>query len=147
MDISLGSQVGVERGQSVPPAAASVALGRVFPADNEKVEVAQRPVEQRPQQAPVDEVGAESLKAAVSTVDSYLKLASTDLKLQVDDEAGGVTVVSVLDKEDGKVIRQYPTDEMLELAKRITEQMNEFREALTTGGSTVSQGVFTNTVA
>jgi|SaaInl7_135m_RNA_FD_contig_31_2552848_length_1413_multi_6_in_0_out_0_1 uncharacterized FlaG/YvyC family protein len=88
-----------------------------------------------------------TMTAAVEQVSSFLRLSDTNLELRVDQEAGNKSVVSVYDGEDGTLVRQYPTDEMLEIARRITEQMNEFRDALVHGGVAPSMsGLFTNTV-
>ncbi len=145
MDISMNGQVsGVRSDHAVHSAGKAAVLDAIPPVAKGGKKVAEAFAANRDQVA-VNQ--PERLEQAVETVSSYLKVAATDLQLQVNDEAGGVTVVSVLDREDGKVIRQYPTEEMLDLAKRITQQMTEFREALVHGGSMVSQGVFTNTVA
>ncbi len=146
MDITLNSKVAeMKPDLQLPQVGTGVAVESAPPAVKQDMRVPLPPAFRQSEGAgPVKGLGD-----AVETVNSYLKVSTTDLKLQVNDEAGGVTVVSVLDQEDGKVIRQYPSDEMLEVAKRITQQMSEFREALVRGGSVSTQGsgIFTDAVA
>jgi flagellar protein FlaG len=54
------------------------------------------------------------------TMDSYLQSIQRDLKIQVDDKTGRI-VVKVTSKESGKVIREIPPEELLDLAARIEE--------------------------
>jgi len=90
---------------------------------------------------------AEEITHAIDKVSAFFKITDTDLELRMDEEAGGEPVVSIFDGEDGSLLRQYPTEEMLEIARKITEQMLEFREALLHGGAAPSiKGLFTDTV-
>ncbi len=92
-------------------------------------------------------ISGQEMAVAVEQVSSFLQFAGTNLELRVDAEAGNQPVVSIYDGEDGSLLRQYPTDEMLEIARKITEQMNEFRNSLVNGGAPPSvRGLFTNTV-
>ncbi|MDM7920278.1 MAG: flagellar protein FlaG, partial [Methanosarcina sp.] len=54
------------------------------------------------------------------TMDSYVQSIQRDLKIQVDEKTGRV-IVKVISKESGKVIREIPPEEMLDLAARIEE--------------------------
>ena len=146
MEFALDPQVTAAQVGGAARSAESVAKESVLPFSKQE-KVAEKEVERAAEQAKRQEISSQALSGAVDTINNYLKVSATDLRLQINEEAGNRTVVSVLDRNDGKVIRQYPSDETLELAKRITLQMNEFREALVRGGSMVSQGVFTNTVA
>jgi uncharacterized FlaG/YvyC family protein len=84
---------------------------------------------------------------ALSQVSAFLRITDTDLELRLDEEAGGEPVVSIYDGEDGSLLRQYPTEEMLVIARKITEQMLDFREALIHGGGVpAARGLFADTV-
>ena len=61
-----------------------------------------------------------ALDHAVVTVGEALRSAGTHVKLQLDQESDQV-VVKVL-KESGEVIRQFPPQELLELAKYLSQE-------------------------
>lgn len=102
------------------------------------LEIAEQAAEQRDEASRVLE--------AVSNVEAFIRITDTDLELRIDDEAGGETVVSIFDGEDGTLLRQYPTDEMLEISRKITRQLNEFRDSLIHGRGASVHGIFTDTV-
>ncbi len=54
------------------------------------------------------------------TMDSYVQSIQRDLKIKVDEKTGRI-MVKVISKESGKVIREIPPEEMLDLAARIEE--------------------------
>ncbi|CUQ67241.1 flagellar protein FlaG [Candidatus Nitrospira inopinata] len=60
------------------------------------------------------------LSVAVRTVEDMLKSAGLQVKLLVDEKTDQV-VVKVI-KESGEVIRQFPPEEILELARYLSEE-------------------------
>lgn len=54
------------------------------------------------------------------TMDSYVQSMQRDLKIQVDEKTGKI-FVKVTSQETGKVIREIPPEELLDLAARIEE--------------------------
>jgi flagellar protein FlaG len=60
------------------------------------------------------------LERAAAVVNDALKAADTRVNLQIDQDSEQV-VVKVL-KESGEVIRQFPPQELLELAKYLSEE-------------------------
>ena len=68
-------------------------------------------------------VQKKELDGAVKQMKDFAQMLNRELQFDVDDELGQ-TVVRVVDKESGELIRQIPSDEILELAK----QMQEMRE-------------------
>lgn len=70
---------------------------------------------------PTQPLSAEELNAAVRSaarqIDSYLKSVGREVEFRVDDDTG-VTVVTVRETATGKVIRQIPNEEVLQLARR-----------------------------
>ena len=92
-------------GNSVPlPAAPQGA-----PAPEAKLSVAV-PEPPRQQQAEQVQKAVESLKQLVETV------APNSLAFTIDDSTGK-TIVSITDAETGEMIRQIPSEEMLEIAR------------------------------
>ncbi|MDJ0805692.1 MAG: flagellar protein FlaG [Gammaproteobacteria bacterium] len=69
-------------------------------------------------------VPKEQLVGAVSQMQDFAQMLNRELQFDVDEDLGR-TVVRVLDKESGDLIRQIPSDEVLALAK----QMKEMRES------------------
>lgn len=60
------------------------------------------------------------LNNAVKNVSGYVQNITRELNFSVD-ESLGQTVVSVVDESTGELIRQIPTEDMLELAKNLAE--------------------------
>lgn len=61
-----------------------------------------------------------ALEAAVETLNREISVVQRALQFSIDDGTGR-TVVKVTDKESGEVVRQIPSEEVLALAKRISE--------------------------
>ncbi|MFH1489775.1 MAG: flagellar protein FlaG, partial [Pseudomonadota bacterium] len=67
------------------------------------------------------EPNTEDLRELVADVQKNLKLISdVDLKFSVDEASGRVKIV-VREESSGKLIRQIPTEEVLDLAARFNE--------------------------
>jgi flagellar protein FlaG len=64
---------------------------------------------------PMDSGG---LQAAVEKMQKFVSMAASDIKFSVDEDSG-VTVVKVIDRETKDVIRQIPSEEMLDLAQAL----------------------------
>ncbi|MBZ5755945.1 flagellar protein FlaG [Pseudomonas sp. S5(2021)] len=69
------------------------------------------------------EVARAELEVQVSDVLSRLQMVQRDLDFNIDDSTGQV-VVKVIDSESGKLVRQIPSKELLELAERFEEMRN-----------------------
>ena len=61
-----------------------------------------------------------ALSNAVKHISGYVQNITRELNFSVDEELGK-TVVTVVDEASGSVIRQIPSEDMLELAKNINE--------------------------
>jgi flagellar protein FlaG len=72
------------------------------------------------QLAAQSEARRRELSNAVKNVSSYIQNITRELNFSVD-EALGKTVVTVIDEASGHVVRQIPSEDMLELAKNISE--------------------------
>jgi flagellar protein FlaG len=64
------------------------------------------------------------VETAVEQMKDYSQVMSRQLQFDVDEDSGK-TVVRVLDKDSGQVIRQIPSDEVLALARHMRELMEE----------------------
>lgn len=73
---------------------------------------------------PASSVSKEEVKAAVEQMKDFAQVMSRQLQFDVDDDSGR-TVIRVLDKDSGDVIRQIPSEEMLALARQMKEMMDE----------------------
>jgi flagellar protein FlaG len=62
----------------------------------------------------------ENLESAVSSINDYVQNLQRSLQFTVD-EVSGKNVVTVLDKETDEVIRQFPSEEVLEIARNLSE--------------------------
>jgi len=63
-----------------------------------------------------------SLEEAASTFREYLKALPSNLQFRADQESGYYTF-KVINPVTQEVIRKFPPDEVLEMAKRIKEQL------------------------
>lgn len=62
--------------------------------------------------------GLEKLRAAVEKIQEFVSSAASDIEFSIDEESGR-TIVKVIDRETEDVIRQIPSQEMLDLAKAL----------------------------
>ncbi|MBI3562472.1 MAG: flagellar protein FlaG [Gammaproteobacteria bacterium] len=69
-------------------------------------------------------VSRDAFEKVVSELQTYVQHSRRNLDFHVDDQTGEV-VVKVIDVTNDEVIRQIPSEEMLALAKRIKEFMND----------------------
>lgn len=60
----------------------------------------------------------QNLQDSVEALNEFIKPQNTSLEFSIDDESGTV-VVKVTDKETKEVIKQFPSEEALELAKAL----------------------------
>ena len=70
--------------------------------------------------AVVTSIQQEELDAAVKDVSGYVQNISRELNFSVDAELDK-TVITVIDEETGDVVRQIPTEDILEMAKNIAQ--------------------------
>ena len=61
----------------------------------------------------------EQVQQAVQMINKTMQTFSRNLEFSVDDAAVGKTVVKVVDKETGDVIRQIPSQETLNIARAL----------------------------
>jgi flagellar protein FlaG len=61
---------------------------------------------------------AEEVESAVKKVQNFVSAKAADIQFSIDEDIG-VTVVKVIDRGTKEVIRQIPSEEMLEIAKAL----------------------------
>lgn len=66
------------------------------------------------------ENSAYEIEQAVEEISDYVQSIQRDLHFSVDDDSG-LTVIKVLDKDSGDLIRQIPEDVFLDLAQNLRE--------------------------
>ncbi len=76
-------------------------------------------------------VETKELKAAVLDINEYVQSIQRTLRFSIDDETG-TTVVKVLNSETQEVIRQFPPEEVLALARHL--QASQEIQALDNSG-------------
>ena len=67
----------------------------------------------------------EKINRVSELMNDYVSSVQRDIKIKVDNETGKI-IVKVISKEDGKVIREIPPEEMLALAARMEEIAGAF---------------------
>jgi flagellar protein FlaG len=73
-----------------------------------------------PAQAAAQPPTAAQLKSAVDSINRALQQSNQSLEFSVDPSTK-TTVVKMMDKETGKVISQYPSEQVLAIAQSIDE--------------------------
>lgn len=86
------------------------------------------PEPDKPEPAQGDKDGRVGLDNALAELQSRVQNVQRDLDFSVDDSTGDV-VVKVVDRESGKVVRQFPSDEVLKLAEQLEDMQSLMFEA------------------
>jgi len=63
----------------------------------------------------------ESLQSAVAQINQHMQNVERSLQFTIDEDSGK-DVVTVLDKKTEEIIRQFPSEEVLIIARQIAEQ-------------------------
>jgi len=70
------------------------------------------------------EAEVEKLSSVIKSINERVQDLQRDLVFSVDEETGK-DVVTIMDSKNSKVIKQIPSEEMLELARNLNEQLDE----------------------
>jgi len=82
------------------------------------------PAQATPAQAPAQPPTAAQLKTAVDSINRALQQSNQSLEFSVDPSTK-TPVVKMVDKETGKVVSQYPSEQVLAIAQSIDQFLNE----------------------
>ena len=66
------------------------------------------------------EIAQNKIDRIAKAMDNYIRSTDKDLKIKVHNETGQI-MVKVISGEDGKVIREIPSEELLNLAAKVEE--------------------------
>ena len=88
------------------PAASTVSSGKALPES---------------QQAQA--VNAEELQKVVEQLNDHVQMIQRDLQFSVDD-ASGETVIRVVNSETAELVRQIPSEEVLQISRSLKEQVD-----------------------
>jgi len=75
-------------------------------------------------QEPEAKDATESLQSAVAEINDHMQNLERSLQFTIDD-GSGKEVVTVLDKSTKEIIRQFPSEEVLVIARQIAEQKDD----------------------
>lgn len=90
--------------------------GRLLPA-RQATQLPRKP-NKRSQQPKKPETSRQDLEDAVKAVNDFLKPINNAIQFSLDSESGK-TIVKVIDVETKDIIRQFPSEEMMSIARAI----------------------------
>ncbi|RNC69233.1 MAG: flagellar protein FlaG [Desulfuromonadales bacterium] len=122
MSVEITSGMGMVTGSGVPPTAVKPVTQEEERKKAASVELPRTAVKEPSllgKEKHLDEADKEKrVKEATERINEFLESISYDLQFNVDKDTHR-TVVKVLERKSGDVIRQIPSDEMLEIAKAL----------------------------
>lgn len=104
--------------QALRPSSVEVATPEARSARNAAVSDSAQITEQSVEQAQKAETTRNQLEEAVQRVNEFVQPFNNGLQFSLDDDTGK-TIVKVIDKATDEIIRQFPSEEMLNIAKAI----------------------------
>lgn len=104
----------IEGNPAIPPQQGVAQVTQIRPAQTAS---SSQPVQ------PTSSISKEDVEVAVAQMKDFAQVMSRQLQFDVDEDSGR-TVVRVLDKDSGDVIRQIPSEEVLALARQMKEMMD-----------------------
>ena len=107
-------------GTTSRPVAAEIPTAEIRQARASEMRNAQVQTEQPVPQTEKVEASRQQLEEAVKAVNDFLKPINNALQFNIDDETGK-TIVKVVDATTNELIRQFPSEEMLSIAKAIDQ--------------------------
>jgi len=119
MDISGNQQSKITTLESVTPTKAAVKTAEVRVEKTSSPDSGVAAAQQDSQKKDETQNQAGNLHVAVSQINDHVQSLQRNLQFTVDDITGK-DIVTVVDTETEQVIRQIPSEEVLEVARRIT---------------------------
>lgn len=96
----------------------------------------------------VKEMPREELNETISQLNDSLQNVQRNLEFSIDKDAGRI-VINVKDRDTDEVVRQIPSEEVLELARNLQEVNDKFNQKLDNPSESrsqpVAEGVFLKT--
>ena len=92
-----------------------------FVTSNEKAVVAQNGINViATKAAPVPPPSENDIKSALNAINKYLAPSPNDIQF-VQDKDSGITLVQIVDTATGSVVRQIPTQQVVEISKDLAK--------------------------
>lgn len=91
----------------------------------------------QPVQEPVKQ-SAQELSEATRDISEYIQSVSRSLNISVDGDLG-TTVIQVLDAETDEIVRQIPAEEILQIARFLSDQQSSSDQADSLRGLLIDQ--------
>ena len=76
-----------------------------------------------PEQPQAQAISAEKLQEVVAQLNDHVQMVQRDLQFSVDD-ASGKTVIRVVNSETAELVRQIPSEEVLQISRSLKEQVD-----------------------
>lgn len=92
----------------------------------------------------IDKMPKEELDETISQLNDSLQNVQRNLEFSVDKDVGKI-VINVKDKETDEVVRQIPSEEVLELAKNLHAVSERLNERSDSDSQPTAEGVFLRT--
>lgn len=114
----------IQNANSAPPT-------KLVSNDTPKVVAASPAVVETPAPAATQQPSAEQVKSAVNNINQALQKSNPNLQLSVDSDTKK-PIIKFVDSQTGTVIRQYPSEEVVAIARSIDEFMaqNQLKHGL-----------------
>ncbi len=90
---------------------------------NNVVSINKGSMQTSPPQTSDEKINLEGINQAASYVNNFVKTIDRNLEFSVDETSGRV-IITVREPETGKVVRQIPPEELLVIAKLVSENFD-----------------------
>jgi flagellar protein FlaG len=109
MDINSIGASQAQQGGYTPPAVASKEAVQQKPAKTAEIAA---------KAAKAQEADERDVKAAISKIEKFIAPATRDITFSVDNDTG-INLIKIIDRSSNQVIRQIPTEEVLNIARAL----------------------------
>lgn len=121
--MSIQSVSNMASGQSSPPV--SVASNRDASASAAEAVRTSASAPTAPPAKPADQISTEQLKEATDRIKAFVQPINSGLEFAIDKDTGR-TLVKVIDQQTKEVVRQIPSEEVLNIAKALDKLQGLF---------------------
>ncbi|MRJ02474.1 MAG: flagellar protein FlaG [Epsilonproteobacteria bacterium] len=68
--------------------------------------------------------GEQNIGELLQQLEEEISTLTTNLRVEVEEERDGIRVVKIVDRRDGVVIQQFPPEAVIEMVKRIGDDLS-----------------------
>lgn len=112
--------------------------------DETKLEKRQEVASQQKPSDVMKDMPKEELDETISQLNDSLQNVQRNLEFSIDKEVGQI-VINVRDRETDEIVRQIPSEDVLELAKNLHAASERFDERIGSHSQSTTEGVFLKT--